>query len=340
MTSETHIQSGRTLEPELDGSVRVSVVVPAFNEESRIGAALQSVLDQTIADFEIIVVDDCSSDRTEELVIAFARRDRRVIYFRMPLNCGPAACRNKGFSMARGRWIALLDADDRYAPSRLERLLAIGEAAGAQIVADDLLLCADAYDQGRPMISAAGSTDARQLSFQEFMEGCCYEPGAGRKSFAFLKPIFRKDFLRRNNIAYEEGVCNGEDLMMYVQCFLSGAVWLLHLQPLYLYTVRPGSLVERSSAADQWSIIAFARKLALDPRVQRDAALRRSVRRFLNLLSGDYIFGNVKCALMTADFRRLWSHVVRDTRLLHWLPLEFGKRATRRLTRRPSRAQL
>ena len=107
-------------------AVDVSVIIPVFNREALIGRAIRSVLAQTFSDFELIIVDDASTDRTELEVKAFT--DSRIRYVRRTVNGGNAAARNTGVKNARGRLIAWLDSDDEYAPEFLEEVRAtLGE---------------------------------------------------------------------------------------------------------------------------------------------------------------------------------------------------------------------
>ena len=99
-------------------SPAISVIVPAFNVEPYIGAAIQSVLDQTRGDFELIVVDDGSTDATARVVAGFSDPRLRLIGRE---NGGPAAARNSGVAVAAGRYIAFLDADDTWVREKLER---------------------------------------------------------------------------------------------------------------------------------------------------------------------------------------------------------------------------
>ncbi|MET1754008.1 glycosyltransferase [Novosphingobium sp. RD2P27] len=94
----------------------ISVVIPVYNRANTLLAALQSVFDQTLQDFEIIVVDDGSSDDPEAVVRQL--NDPRVRYTRQD-NQGANVARNLGISLARGKWIALLDSDDRFLPHHL-----------------------------------------------------------------------------------------------------------------------------------------------------------------------------------------------------------------------------
>lgn len=100
--------------------MRVSVVVPAFNAERTIEAAVESVLAQTHSDFELIVCDDASADKTPDIVLSYA--DERVRLVKNTRNLGEGSSRDKAIAAAHGEWIAVLDADDAWSPDRLEKL--------------------------------------------------------------------------------------------------------------------------------------------------------------------------------------------------------------------------
>ena len=101
----------------------ISVVVPTFNRARQVQSALRSVLAQTYPEFEVIIVDDGSTDGTGEALQELIRRrspgDRQVRYFFQP-NQGQSAARNKGIDDARGEWIAFLDSDDVWLPGKLD----------------------------------------------------------------------------------------------------------------------------------------------------------------------------------------------------------------------------
>src|SRR5947207_2336490 len=95
----------------------VSVVIPTFNSADFLVQALESVLAQTYQDFEILVVDDASTDRTQEAIRPFADR---ITYLRQEPG-GPSVARNRGILQAKGELIAFLDADDLWRPAKLTR---------------------------------------------------------------------------------------------------------------------------------------------------------------------------------------------------------------------------
>ena len=101
-----------------------SVIMPVFNAAATLAASIQSVRQQTFSDWELIVVDDCSSDSTPEIVKDFAVMDPRIRYVRMDANSGgPAAPRNRGIKEAVGRYMAFLDGDDLWYCDKLKSQL-------------------------------------------------------------------------------------------------------------------------------------------------------------------------------------------------------------------------
>ena len=106
----------------------VSVVMPVHNGERFLAAAMDSILAQTFTDFELIAVDDGSSDRSVEMLESYAAQDPRVVLGRHASNQGAAATRNHGCRLARGRYIAVMDADDVSLPLRLAHQVAALEA--------------------------------------------------------------------------------------------------------------------------------------------------------------------------------------------------------------------
>lgn len=106
----------------------VSVVMPAYNAEKYIEASICSVLTQTFSDFELLVVDDCSKDRTAEIIKSFAAEDERIVFLQNASNSGVAKTRNYAISQARGKWVAFLDSDDLWRADKLEKQLALCSA--------------------------------------------------------------------------------------------------------------------------------------------------------------------------------------------------------------------
>ena len=109
----------------------ISVIIPTYNREKTLMRAIESVLNQTYRDLELIISDDCSTDHTAELVRGID--DSRVRYICLPSNQGACAARNAGIDSARGEYIAFQDSDDAWLPEKLEKQLAAMESTKADV---------------------------------------------------------------------------------------------------------------------------------------------------------------------------------------------------------------
>lgn len=118
----------------------ISVVIPAYNHESFIGAAIDSVLNQTWNDLELIIVDDGSTDSTADVIQSFD--DPRLSYYYQE-NQDAYNTINRGMSLAKGEFIAILNSDDIYETNRLKRLLEEHENTGAQCIFTDVIPISD-----------------------------------------------------------------------------------------------------------------------------------------------------------------------------------------------------
>lgn len=99
----------------------VSIISPTWNCALFIADTIRSIQAQTYTNWEMLIVDDCSSDNTLEVIMPFMDSDKRIKYFRNEKNAGAAMSRNHAFREAKGRWIAFLDSDDLWTPDKLEK---------------------------------------------------------------------------------------------------------------------------------------------------------------------------------------------------------------------------
>lgn len=112
----------------------VSVVMPSYNAEKYISEAIQSVIAQTYTNWELLILDDCSTDGTADKARCFSDLDPRITLYSNPKNIGVALTRNKGMALAKGSWVALLDSDDIWHKDKLEKQLVAAENTGADII--------------------------------------------------------------------------------------------------------------------------------------------------------------------------------------------------------------
>jgi glycosyltransferase involved in cell wall biosynthesis len=220
---------------------KVSIVMPAYKAAAFIGLAVASVRAQTLQEWELIIVDDCSPDETAAVALAAAGGDPRIKLIRAEQNGGVARARNLGNSHAAGDWIAVLDSDDAYEPTRLETLLAAAEKAGLDLIADDMLLVEfeALMGEGKSYLGHAG-TELRSVDLPAWLEGNC--AGIKTPMLGYLKPMVRREFLLRHNVTYVPELRVAEDCWFVADLLAHGARFAIHPAPLYRYAVRPASL--------------------------------------------------------------------------------------------------
>jgi succinoglycan biosynthesis protein ExoO len=281
----------------------VSVITANYNGARHLAEAMRSVLDQTLAALELIVVDDASSDASVAVVEAAAALDPRVRLIVQPSNAGPGAARNRGFAAARGRFLAVFDSDDLMAPDRLARLVRRAEADGADLVADNLLAFDDgAPGAGRPFLPGKAFAAPRWITLADVIASSrmyARSPGLG-----YLKPLIRAEAWRAAGVRYDETLRIGEDYDLLLRLLAKGL--RLRFEPACLYRYRRhAASISHALKRDHLEAMlradaAFAAEAReLSPSVRRaQAARRRSLERALaydeiiqRLKRGDLIGG-------------------------------------------------
>lgn len=212
----------------------VSVLVPVHNGEKYCGEALNSVLAQTCGDFELVVVDDGSTDATPAIVAALAQRDSRVRYIRKAKS-GLSDTLNYGLKAARGAWIARLDADDLMAPNRLERQLDFLRREPGLVAAGSNYRLIDADGQGhatRHPLPRSRNELALYLARREVL------------TFTHPTMIYRRDLARALG-GYRAEMEPCEDADLFARMIASGGTILIQPEVLTYYRVHAGSISSR-----------------------------------------------------------------------------------------------
>lgn len=224
-------------------AARATVIIPCYCGEATLLRATTSALSQSLRDIELIIVDDASTDGSWRTIVDILPRDRRIRALRNKLNSGKSVSMNRAIGVARGQWIAVLDADDWYGPERLSSLIAMAERRGADMAADNQLL----YDMSARRIAGSawpGGLADWPLTFDDFLAGShAYETF----NLGMLKPVISMDFVRRSGLAYEVQARHGQDFFYLLQFFLHGGKAAVSDTPLYYYT-QPFGTISR-----QWS---------------------------------------------------------------------------------------
>ena len=217
--------------------MKVSVIIPVYNAEEYLAVALESLQSQSFRDFEVVFVDDCSTDGTPAVIEAFKNESGIPCEIvRQEINGGVAAARNKGLSTAEGEYLAFLDADDRMEPEELEVAVTKAEKADADIVGWDWTLGFE--KNGRYMRQA--DYDSPEQALKNLM--------GGTMRWNLWLFLVRRKLLIDNDIRFIEGANMGEDMMVMIKAFTkAGKVVQIH-DSLYRYNA-----VSQTSLSRQFS---------------------------------------------------------------------------------------
>lgn len=104
---------------------RVSVIIPVYNVEKYLDKTLESVFSQIYKDIEMVLVDDCSKDKSAQIIAKYRESHSEIIYFLQPKNMGAGAARNKALELATGQYVAFLDSDDLWMPEKTDKQIKV-----------------------------------------------------------------------------------------------------------------------------------------------------------------------------------------------------------------------
>lgn len=197
----------------------ISVVMPVYNQkESLLSAAIESILSQTYTNFEFIIIDDGSTDRTSDIIHAYQKKDARIRLLQNKKNQGVSYSRQKGNEAARGRYIVVMDSDDKAYPLLLERLFEFMETHPTATVAYPVH---DIYMEEYPDKIHHHSLPLYDIFFDNVVQNT----GA----------IFKRDFFVKQNIKYDSTLKAAEDYDFWVQIFFAGGkIYKIYSEPLLL----------------------------------------------------------------------------------------------------------
>jgi glycosyltransferase involved in cell wall biosynthesis len=220
--------------------MKVSVIVPLYNKRCWIGRALDSIANQTFADFEVIVVDDGSTDGGPDVVTSY--NDPRFRLIRQT-NAGPGSARNHGVAHAEGELLAFLDADDEWFPSYLRDSVTFIDSLGHKVVSvsSGYVECPSGVSQ-RPMWQRRG---IKQGAFRLTANT---DPLRAIHTLAYMTPcstVVRADALRRWGGFYNDDRCLfGEDAYLYLKLLLNETV-SFRLAPGFYYHREASALAKK-----------------------------------------------------------------------------------------------
>lgn len=201
--------------------MKVSVVVPVYNVEKYLRSCVNSILNQSLRDLELILVDDGSPDQSGTICDEFAASDDRVKVIHKK-NAGVGAARNDGLSQATGEWIIFGDSDDWFEIDALEKLVASGEETGADVVFGDVYLVEGGLKKKVEFYRDEFLTSEYALKCKliaaVFSRAYCYNPPKEGKAFGYGGPwnkLVRRSLLIENNLEFDTSVKGIFDDLIY-----------------------------------------------------------------------------------------------------------------------------
>ncbi|SMQ61701.1 teichuronic acid biosynthesis glycosyltransferase TuaG [Pseudidiomarina planktonica] len=213
--------------------MKVSVVIPTFNAERYITATIESVLNQSHQDFEILVVDDCSTDNTVKYIREIMLSDSRINLIELDDNTGgPATPRNTGIKNASGEWLAFLDADDLWSPEKLSVQLTIAKECNVDF------LCSKTYDFKGDKSSyvneyCGNKFRTKTLNFRSLLF---------KNVIPTSSVLVRRDIIAKYNFNRDKGYVAVEDYALWLELARDNIRMIKILSPLIAYRILPGSI--------------------------------------------------------------------------------------------------
>jgi succinoglycan biosynthesis protein ExoO len=304
--------------------VDVSVITAVWNGQHTINRAMMSALSQAGVSIELIVADDASTDATGSVVKSVD--DQRVRYLRLPVNGGPAAARNAAIDQARGRWIAILDADDMLLADRLCHLVAVALENRLEVVTDNIVI-EDATGAQRLFIEEPLDGDVSCRSLADYIS-CNYlfgrEPSEG-----YLKPLFDAGFLRQHALRYDTATRIGEDFLLVADAMALGARYGRVRSAGYVYTTGTTSISYRLTRRDADAMIAADRRLLARHADRLSAAERSALLTHLARLEDGANFVSMVDSIKARDFVSLARSAWRRPRAVRHFAMPIRARIER-----------
>lgn len=226
----------------------VSVITPLYNSERYVAETIESVRAQTYQHWEMLIVDDCSTDSSKEVVRSYSRRDERIALIELAENRGPAVARNAGIERAKGRFIIFLDSDDVWYPTLLETLTAYMEEKNAAVVFASF----DRTNENKTVDHGPFCVPS-SVTYHDLLKTCSISCLTGMYDTQKVGKVYMPDFPRR------------EDYALWLDILKKTPRAYGYEKPLALYRMRENSFSRNKLlvAYHQWRIYRTREHLSL-----------------------------------------------------------------------------
>lgn len=211
---------------------KLSIIVPVYNGEKYINQTVDSILAQTFKDFELILINDGSTDKTKDILEECKEKDKRIKVIHQE-NSGPGAARNMGIREARGEYIGFVDGDDCVDKKMYEKLL--------DVVADnkvEMAMCGYIERRNKDEIIVRSDLQDREILLQKEIEENIISTFVKNVNFGYCalwNKIYYKEFILENDLFIEEDRKQGEDWWFNIRAFCKLKSFIYIDEPLYYY---------------------------------------------------------------------------------------------------------
>lgn len=280
----------------------ISIIMPAYNAERYVGQAIQSCIEQSYPDFELIVVDDSSTDNTCEIVEGF--RDSRVRLIRQDSNQGPGPARNRAIEVSGGEWLTVLDADDCYSTDRLLRLLRCAQHFGKYAIYTD-----DWFDW---QLESQPPTDDRDITTDPLLLPIMeWDFDNWLAVSREARPFFHHDLLKDREDWYP-ALPAAQDTVFMVRLAVANQCMVRQvLVKSYIYRNTPGSITDGSLSRALACVEAYG--LILN---SVDESTRPIARQLLREAERNVTLKHLRLSVQRKEFRAATRIVIRHPRVV------------------------
>lgn len=276
-------------------NIKISVIIPVFSLEKYIGRCLKSIINQTLEDIEIIIINDGSSDNSLEIINSYKEEDSRIITYSQE-NCGVSSARNKGVDLAKGDYITFVDGDDYIEETMLEEMFIQVENQNIDMVF--CYLSNDVDNKVGKSIYNLNSTKCLKKLFE------------GKMSRTACGILFNTDIVKKNGINFKSNLRYGEDFLFTIR-YLSKVQTEITIVPKKFYKVE-----ERTdSATRKYDVNRFRQIKILAQTISielKNSVLLRQLTNDLNYYIGTSIFSSLTNIVLSNETAAIKLNRIRE----------------------------
>ena len=276
--------------------IKVSVIIPVYNVESYIVRCIESVLRQTYRNLEVLLVDDCSPDRSMELAkdlieLSLLSKDLSIVYLKHDHNRGLSAARNTGMDAATGDYVFFLDSDDEITEDCIEKLVSpLGSFYYDFLIGDYAVIGSDSYFP--PLNLKEGALMSNEQIVREFSNGNWYV-------MAFNK-LTKTHFLKEHKLLFKEGLIHEDELWSFMIACMAQSMYVVK-KKIYNYYIHDNSIMSNQTKKGRYNTMIEILHLMYSFQAERkltNLSVEGIILKFIKRIYCYYLVESVFCFYM------------------------------------------